>query len=109
MNEQRPRSGEDALRPKRDGKTRAMGGFRPTAEELGAYRVEAPGYPGMTLVPIELLERLAASPGPDLREADLKLLANAILGGMSYKPHREAAERVLAALSATPRTEASDD
>ena len=33
--------------------------------------------------------------------ADARLLAEAILGGSSYKPHREAAERVLAAIDAT--------
>jgi hypothetical protein len=48
--------------------------------------------------------RLAALPakpdvGERLREDDLRTLAGVILGGSSYKPHRDAAERVLAALT----------
>ena len=35
-----------------------------------------------------------------LRALDIKTVCYAILGGTSYKPHREAAERILAALAA---------
>ena len=41
---------------------------------------------------------LSTTPAP----LDVRLIANAILGGSSYKPHREAAERVLAALEGAP-------
>jgi hypothetical protein len=39
---------------------------------------------------------------------DIDLMVNVILGGTAFKPHREAAERVRAAL-ATPSTLASRD
>lgn len=45
------------------------------------------------------IERLASAERDGLREADVRLLANVILGSTNHKPHREAADRILAALS----------
>ncbi len=49
---------------------------------------------------IALARQDAATPPAEGLDADIRLLVDAILGGTDYKPHREAAERVLAALAA---------